>query len=339
MKLKCKICGFKCHDLEEHVVKVHGLTASVYRTRYDHWVDGSGRLISDWLMRQRGLSGTTTATTTQDEQVVNPDLFLPDLKLEKQLVKCIETDYVMMVGPTGCGKTSEAWRVAERAGVKLNYTKFHDEMMVSDLMGHPIITPEKMIGFSYGILPRSMNPKMCGVTEYEESWLLVDEIDAAPPRVLFKLFGALEDHHSVYIDETGELVTGTPKFRIIATANTKGDGDESGRFIRQLFDEAFVDRWTILECNYTPHEKRLLIEKVGMSESVALKMMEVVNLIRTAVNNEEIRMGISTRRLLDWGRKILTFSIKEGTKMSLIHRLNKEDATTYNGILQRVMNI
>jgi cobaltochelatase CobS len=292
-------------------------------------------------MRQRGLSGVTSSIepTTQDEKIVRPDLFLPDKTLEKQLITCMATDYVMMVGPTGCGKTSEAWRVAEQAGVHLNYTKFHDEMQVSDLMGHPIITPEKMIGFSYGILPRSMNPKMCGITEYEESWLLVDEIDAAPPRVLFKLFGALEDHHSVYIDETGELVKATTKFRIIATANTKGDGDESGRFIRQLFDEAFVDRWTILECGYTPHEKRLLEEKVGVSAEVAIKIMEVVNLVRTAVDNEEIRMGLSTRRILEWGRKIKSFSVKEGTQIAIINRLNKEDASAYKGILQRVMSI
>jgi len=59
MKLKCKVCGLKCHDLEEHVVKVHGLTASLYRTRYNHWVDNRGRLVSDWLMKKRGLSGTT----------------------------------------------------------------------------------------------------------------------------------------------------------------------------------------------------------------------------------------------------------------------------------------
>jgi len=240
-----------------------------------------------------------------------------------------------MVGPTGCGKTTLATLLAKENNINLYNVKFNTEMTVSDLLGHPIITEDKKIGFAYGILPRAMNSKACGNGD-EEHWLLIDEIDAAPARVLFALFGALEDQREIFVMEACKTIKATPNFRIIATANTKGI-DEDGRYVRQVFDEAFLDRWSLFECEYTEHEKTLLLKKEGMPESTADSMMRFVDLIRKGVENEEIRMSISTRRLLDWANKIKIFnSINVGTKLSLFNRLCKEDKVVYKSLLQRI---
>jgi len=350
VKFKCRLCGKQCHDLSSHVEKEHdGMTTEKYLATTNHYIRKlhGGRIVSKWYLRN--IEKISEKNEVNDfaqikkepiknhfQNLLKPSLFLPDKKHKDQLLKCIlNGDNCLMVGPTGCGKTTLATLLAKENNINLYHTKFNTEMTVSDLLGHPIITEDKKIGFAYGILPRAMNSKACGNGD-EEHWLLIDEIDAAPARVLFALFGALEDQREIFVMEACKTIKATPNFRIIATANTKGI-DEDGRYVRQVFDEAFLDRWSLFECNYTEHEKTLLIKKEGIPEETAEKMMKFLALIRKGVENEEIRMSISTRRLLDWANKIKIFnSTRVATKLSLLNRLCKEDQAIYKSLFQRI---
>jgi MoxR-like ATPase len=344
MKLKCRICGKKTHDLGKHVEEYHGLSGPDYCKQEKHYVNKDGRLISDWLVRQRemGIANHAEPKTVEvkpPEPKIEPDLFLPDKRQEAELLSCIESgDNCLLTGPTGCGKTSLVEYIAKKRNVELVITKFYTDMVPSDILGHYIFTKDKSMEFSYGVLPKTMDPAQCNDGNPKEYWLLIDEMDAAPARVLFPMFGLLEDHRSIYIMETGETVKATPKFRVIASANTKGM-DEEGRYVRQIFDEAFYDRWSVFECDFTPHETQLLVRRCGIENGQAVKMMDFVDHIRRAIKNDELRMNISTRRLLDWGKKIKRIGFAKATKLSLINRLSVDDAQVYKDLVQRIFDL
>ena len=45
--------------------------------------------------------------------------------------------------------------------------------------------------------------------------------------------------------KTGEVVYPSSGFNVIATANTKGRGSEEGRYLSQILDDAFLERFPI----------------------------------------------------------------------------------------------
>jgi len=183
-----------------------------------------------------------------------------------------------------------------------------------------------------------MNPKQCGLEDIEDGWLHIDELDAGSPRIHFTLFGVLEDDRNLYIHDVTEEITATKNFRIIATANTKGY-DDTGRYIRGIQDAAFQDRWTIFEVDYTPHEKQLLMEKIGVDEDLADKMMALTKDVRAGAEEGEINTTLSTRGLFRWGQKILRFGLEIGTQIALLNPLQEQDKETYTGLVDRHLDI
>jgi len=72
--------------------------------------------------------------------------------------------------------------------------------------------------------------------------LLIDEIDRGDNKIMC-LQSVLEGN-PVLIGKTGELVRPQPGFTVIATANTKGSGSDSGAYsAAQIIDEAFLERF------------------------------------------------------------------------------------------------
>jgi MoxR-like ATPase len=101
--------------------------------------------------------------------------------------------------------------------------------------------------------------------------LLIDEIDRGSNKLMC-LQGILEGKPFM-IKKTGEVIVPASGFNVIATANTKGQGDENGRFIAAtIIDEAFLERFTItLEQPYPSAavEKRIVknhMKKIGIND-------------------------------------------------------------------------
>ena len=93
--------------------------------------------------------------------------------------------------------------------------------------------------------------------------LLLDEIDLASHAIMC-LQPVLEGK-GVFLKKIGQWVQPAPGFQVFATANTKGKGDESGKFAAtNVLNEAFLDRFPVCaEQEYpTPATERKIVSAV-----------------------------------------------------------------------------
>ncbi len=211
--------------------------------------------------------------------------------------------YPMYVaGLSGNGKTmmiEQACAAAKREYVRVQITPETDE---DDLIGGFRLLNGETV-FAKGPVIKAME---------SGAILLIDEIDRGSNK-LMALQGVLEGK-PLLIKKTGEVITPAPGFNVIGTANTKGQGDDAGRFISaSIIDEAFLERFTItLEQPYATAsvEKKIInnhMKKFGADDSEFTdKLVAWAQAIRKTFLDGGIDEIISTRRLC---HIVQTFSI------------------------------
>lgn len=230
--------------------------------------------------------------------------------------------YPMYVaGLSGNGKTmmiEQACANAKREYVRVQITPETDE---DDLIGGFRLLNGETV-FAKGPVIKAMEAGAI---------LLIDEIDRGSNK-LMALQGVLEGK-PVLIKKTGEVVRPAPGFNVIATANTKGQGDEAGRFISAtIIDEAFLERFTVtLEQPYPSAsvEKKIVKNHMGKfgasDDEFAEKLVNWGQAIRKTFEDGGVDDIISTRRLC---HIVQTFSIFNDRKKAIELCVNRFDADT-----------
>ena len=218
-------------------------------------------LFADSLVDGGSLSLGQVQLSTVDPAVAslvprsNPNYIFARTTLYELLLYLTEPshDALFLSGPTGCGKTSAVFEVAARLGWPLESVTLSQKSEVSDLIGAHILD-HGQLRFSYGPLTRAML--------YGEI-LLLNEIDLMSPGELAALNDVLEGRALTISANNGEVVKPHPCFRVVATANSKGQGDESGSYHGvKLQNQAFLDRWRFCEVGYpTSAQERLMLER------------------------------------------------------------------------------
>ena len=154
--------------------------------------------------------------------------------------------------------------------------------------------------------------------------LLLDEIDLGSDKLMC-LQSVLEGK-GVYLKKINQWVVPAAGFTIFATANTKGKGDENGRFAgTRILNEAMLDRFDYTyEQEYAPKatEKKILLramKKFGKVDDVfADNLTKWADMIRKAFMEGACDEMISTRRLLNIIKAHIVFDDKsKAVKMSL----------------------
>jgi cobaltochelatase CobS len=365
-RLQCQICGGWFHQIHIHAARQHKVTAAEYQEKY------GGPLTSEYARSQMAngqkkrfavtKGETTEETTTSPEKAIedlhfgvatlpiqepseeekplvpahDPNYCYEDDALESLAVGIQDRDNVLMVGPTGCGKTSLVEQLAALLAQPVRRANLNGEIRVANFTGEVNLAVDPASGQTItewhdGILPDAMR---------KGYWLLLDELDAAPPHVLFTLQAVLEGKPLILVDNHGEIVQAHPDFRVVATANTLGKGDDSGLYAgTHQLNEAFLDRFgMILEFSYLPSkdEIEVLISKTGITKTVAAKMVEVANKVRFGAANDECFCTFSTRRLLNWAIKTKRFNVVKAYNLTVKSHLSKDDATYVSDIAVRV---
>jgi cobaltochelatase CobS len=174
------------------------------------------------------------------------------------------------------------------------------------------------------------------------SVLVLDEIDRGSNKLMC-LQGILEGK-GILIKKTGEFVDPVEGFNIIATANTKGKGDETGRYMAAtILDDAFLERFPItVEQEYpsTSIETKIL-KKVFASLSIqdeefATNLVKWADIIRKTFEEGAIDELISTRRLVHIAEAYTIFGDKMDAIQYCINRFDGETKTSFLDLYTKI---
>ena len=233
---------------------------------------------------------------------------------------------VFITGLSGNGKTlmvEQTCAALKRELFRVNITIETDE---DDLMGGHTLQNGNII-FREGPVIKAMR---------KGAVLLLDEVDLGSNKLMC-LQSVLEGK-GYLIKKTGEWVTPTPGFTIVATDNTKGQGSEDGKFIgTQIMNEAMLERFAItMQQEYPPvtTERNILKKEMALSgdvdEDFAKKLVDWADIIRKTYYEGAIDDVITTRRLVHIVNAYRMF----GDKLkSITMCISRFDEDTRNAVL------
>ena len=233
---------------------------------------------------------------------------------------------VFVTGLSGNGKTLMIEQVCAQLKRELYRVNITIETDEDDLMGgHTLVNGN--IVYREGPVIKAMR---------KGAVLLLDEVDLGSNKLMC-LQSVLEGK-GYLIKKTGEWVTPAEGFTILATANTKGQGSEDGKFIgTQIMNEAMLERFAItMQQEYPPvkTERSILSKEMELTGSVDTefveKLVDWADVIRKTYYEGAIDDVITTRRLVHIVNAFRMFGDKLKSIQMCISRFDEE---TRNAVL------
>ena len=227
---------------------------------------------------------------------------------------------VFVTGLSGNGKTLMIEQVCAQLKRELFRVNIIIETDEDDLMGGHTLQNGNII-FREGPVIKAMR---------KGAVLLLDEVDLGSNKLMC-LQSVLEGK-GYLIKKTGEWVTPTPGFTIVATANTKGQGSEDGKFIgTQIMNEAMLERFAItMQQEYPPvtTERNILKKEMALTgevdEDFCKKLVDWADIIRKTYYEGAIDDVITTRRLVHIVNAFRMFNDKLKSITMCISRFDEE---------------
>ena len=166
--------------------------------------------------------------------------------------------------------------------------------------------------------------------------LLLDEIDLASNKIMC-LQPVLEGS-SIYLKKIGKWVHPAEGFNVLATANTKGQGSEDGRFIgTNVMNESFLERFPVtIEQTYPTNkiEEKILVNELAKHDKVendfVSNLVKWADVIRKTFYEGGVDEIISTRRLV---HIVNAYSIFDDKVKAISMCISRFDAETKESFL------
>jgi cobaltochelatase CobS len=247
---------------------------------------------------------------------------------------------VLIQGMHGTGKSTHIEQVAARLNWACLRINFDSQITRLDLVGKDVIrlkNDKQVTEFKEGIIPFALRNNMA---------LVLDEYDAIKTDVSFVIQRLLEEDGKFALLEENEIITPSKHFRLFATSNTLGAGDDLGIYHgTNLINQAQMDRWNIVAAlNYLDEAQELAIvlKKLPflnskLHQQTAKMMVKLANLTREAFKNGDISNLISLRTLISWGRNIEIFgSVKTAFVLSFGNKIIDDEKAVVAEFYQRV---
>ena len=172
--------------------------------------------------------------------------------------------------------------------------------------------------------------------------LLLDEIDLASNKIMC-LQPVLEGS-SIYIKKIGKWVHPANGFNVIATANTKGQGSDDGRFIgTNIMNESFLERFPVtIEQSYPTGkmEEKILNNEFAKHDKVENEfsgnLVKWADVIRKTFYEGGVDEIISTRRLVHIVNAFAIFDDKLKSISMCISRFDSETKESFLDLYSKV---
>jgi len=255
----------------------------------------------------------------------------PDVK---QIVKSNQFYPVFITGLSGNGKTmgvTQACAELKKELIRVNITIETDE---DDLLGGYRLKDGQTV-WQNGPVIEAME---------RGAVLLLDEVDLASNKIM--CLQPILEGSGVFVKKINKFVKPKDGFNVIATANTKGQGSEDGKFIgTNVLNEAFLERFPItFEQSYPTMkiEKKILtntLKAAGKTDDKFIdKLTTWADVIRKTYFDGGVDEIISTRRLVHITQAFAIFDNKmkaiqmctnrfdDDTKNSFVELYTKVDA-------------
>jgi len=195
---------------------------------------------------------------------------------------------VFVTGLSGNGKTLMIEQVCaelNRECIRVNISIETDE---TDLLGGPTLIDGNVVYRDGPVLTAMKRGAI----------LLIDEVDRGSNKLMC-LQGILEGK-PYFNKKSGEMVYSKTGFNVVATANTKGQGSDEGKYLAQILDSAFLERFPITVEQEFPDsrtEKKILTPLIDDAQFVD-HLVQWADVVRQTYENGGIDEIISTRRLV-----------------------------------------
>jgi cobaltochelatase CobS len=246
----------------------------------------------------------------------------------------------LLQGMHGTGKSTHIEQVCARLNWQVLRVNFDSQITRLDLVGKDVITlkdGKQITEFKRGIIPFALEKPIT---------LVLDEYDAIRTDVSFVIQRLLEEEGKFALLEENEILSPHPFFRLFATSNTIGMGDDLGIYHgTNLINQAQMDRWNIVATlNYLEAKKEIeiLLKKQPFlakksNENVAKMMVKMAGLTREGFRNGDLSNLMSLRTLISWGKNFEIFgSIKQAFVLSFLNKLIDEEKVILKEYYQRI---
>jgi len=252
--------------------------------------------------------------------------FFKDLS---NIIKSQQFYPVFITGLSGNGKTLMVEQVCaelKRECIRVNISIETDE---SDLLGGPTLVNGNVVNRDGPVITAMKRGAV----------LLIDEVDRGSNKLMC-LQGIMEGKPH-YNKKSGEMVYPKNGFTVVATANTKGRGSDEGKYLSQILDDAFLERFPItVEQEYpdAKTEKKILTPLIDDKDFVS-NLCQWADVVRKSYTEGATDEIISTRRLVHIAKAFSIFGDKmkaitlcvnrfdEETKMAFLDLYSKVDST------------
>ena len=172
--------------------------------------------------------------------------------------------------------------------------------------------------------------------------LLLDEVDLASNKIM--CLQPILEGSPIYLKKIGKWVHPAEGFNVIATANTKGQGSDDGRFIgTNVMNESFLERFPVtVEQTYPTKmiEEKILVNELAKRDNAAgtfvVNLVKWADVIRKTFYEGGVDEIISTRRLVHIVNAFSIFDDKLKAISMCISRFDTETKESFLDLYSKV---
>ena len=250
----------------------------------------------------------------------------------KNIVKSKKFYPVFITGLSGNGKTlavTQACAEAKREMIRCNITIETDE---DDLLGGYRLKDGQTV-WQNGPVIEAME---------RGAILLLDEIALASNKIM--CLQPILEGSGVYVKKINKFVAPKIGFNVIATANTKGQGSDDGKFIgTNVLNEAFLERFPVTFEQQYPSakiEEKIVSTKLASAgkkdDKFAHNLVTWADVIRKTYNDGGVDEIISTRRLVHIAEAYGIFKNKMKAISVCTNRFDDDTKTSFVDLYTKV---